>query len=217
MASWKPTKTKVLVAVLTGQERFYWINPGLAMWLIRMSHSANFDVEVTCINELRPVDHARNYAVVQARDKYHADWLLMVDADQDFTRDPLDALVTTGKQVIGLPSISFAPVEEQKNGKRLIPNVWGRLSVQGDFMEVARVGAGALFIHRSVWEQVPGPWFRTVLSDDEQTSLKAGEDIYFCDRVREHGIRVWIAGKHGVRHFHTCELSQLACEMEPGR
>ena len=61
-------RPKVVFCVLTGIERFHWINPGLAMRLLEVSRSPKFDVTVTCAMDRRPVDLARYYAVVRARD-----------------------------------------------------------------------------------------------------------------------------------------------------
>jgi len=204
-------KPKILIAVFTGPERCYWINPSLAMQLLQASHSFKFDVSVECVFGKRPVDFARNYAVAQARDKF-SDWLLMLDNDQSFTRDPLEILAAAGdKQIIGLPSIMISLSEKQ--GKPvLIPNMAGALGVDGRFLEVTHIGTGGLFVHRAIWETIPGPWFRTVPCDDELLTLKTSEDWFFCDRVREHGFKVWIHGDHGLLHYHTLELAALAVE-----
>src|SRR4051794_38053707 len=98
-------KPKVLVAVLCGVERGAWVNPFLTQNLIGMSHDPRFTVEVETVIDKQPVDYARNYCVVMARER-KADYLLMVDNDQCFEVSPLDALnAGLGKDVIGLPSM----------------------------------------------------------------------------------------------------------------
>jgi hypothetical protein len=211
------SKPKVLVAVLSGIERAKWLNPGLALRLPAMAHSLRFDVTVTAILDRYPVDCARNTCIVRARE-HKADVLLMVDNDQDFFRDPLE-LLDQGyrKDVIAFPSMQLGNEDDHARGDIFIMNCRGAVSEDGPFVEIERAGTGALAIHRRVWEQVPGPWFRTILGDDEATTLKTGEDFYFCDLVRQHGFQVWAHRGHGVRHFHNAEMASLSIAVNKAK
>lgn len=223
-------KTKVLVAVFTGHERHTWIYPGLAVHLIELARSQDYDVAVTCIHGRVPVCHARNHCVTVARDEFKADWLLMVDNDQDFRRNPLEVLaIAEDRRVIAFPT-AFNP-EVNLDGTqptglanpfRIVADFAANPESTHDFLEVRHAGSGAMFIHREVWETIPRPWFKRVLKDDELTdrephAIELGEDYYFCDRAREAGFKVWFARQHPLLHYKTNEqyglFSQFA-QME---
>ena len=81
-------KPRVLVCVLTSSEQ--WINPWLVANLLQMHQDERFAVEIQLVVDTRPVDHARNCAVITARE-HGADWLLMIDCDQSvWITSPLD-------------------------------------------------------------------------------------------------------------------------------
>lgn len=208
--------TKVLVCPLSGSERTHWINPYLVLNLLRMAGARDFEVDVSPMTDVWPVEYARNHAIALARDKHRADWLLLLDNDQFSKADPLNALRdphVSGKYVIGLPSFQMAPLEQQAKGVRFIPNARGSLAVDGPFAEVARVATGGMFIHRTIWESLKGPWFRYVLNDDEQGTVKTPEDYFFCDRVREHHFKVWIH-QQALGHLKTCDIVSLQRLMQ---
>lgn len=55
----------------------------------------------------------------------------------------------------------------------------------GSLIEADALGAGCLLIKREVLEKVPRPWFRN------HYGTAGGEDMYFCDRVKEAGFEIW--------------------------
>ena len=59
--------------------------------------------------------------------------------------------------------------------------------------EVDAVGFGALLMRRDVFDRVPEPWFTL--------DWHAGEDIAFCVRAKEHGVKVWLDGSYALGHI----------------
>lgn len=59
--------------------------------------------------------------------------------------------------------------------------------------EVDAVGFGALLMRRDVLDRVPEPWFTI--------DWQAGEDIAFCVKAKEHGIKIWCDGGYSVGHI----------------
>ena len=52
------------------------------------------------------------------------------------------------------------------------------------------VGAGTLLVHRSVFEELAWPWWAYEYDDGHYPT----EDIFFCNKCREHGIDIWVDG-----------------------
>lgn len=211
------SKPKVLVCVLTGVERHNWINPYLALNLLTLAQDTRFTVEIEPVIDKHPVDFARNSCVVMARER-KADWLFMVDNDQCFEVNPLDALSAgLGKDVIGLPTMQgFNPAELQAGREPIIPNfrTLEQPERDGEFFTVKQIGTGAMFINRRVWEKVRGPWFKTNQSEDEiRTPHAHGEDFYFCEWVQRHGLKVWAHGRV-IPHWKNSEVSKVGMRLE---
>ena len=137
-------KPKVLVGVLAYDSQ---INAWLVANLLQMHQDERFSVEVQLVIGTRPVDHARNCSVISARE-HGADWLLMVDCDQSFwVQSALDLLTRAGddKKIIAFPCAQHEPGTG---------SFWGPEEREPDseFFRVSHAGAGALFVHRTVWQ-----------------------------------------------------------------
>ena len=59
--------------------------------------------------------------------------------------------------------------------------------------EVDAVGFGALLMQRDVFLRVPEPWFTV--------DWRAGEDIAFCVKAKQHGVKVWLDGSYVLGHI----------------
>jgi len=208
------SKPKVLVCVLGSSERHGWINPHLVSNLLTISHDERYTVEIKPVIECSPVDFARNVCVTMARER-KADTLLMFDNDQSSEINPLDVLtIANGKDIIGIPTMQSS-TDSFHTAPMFIPNLRrDNLRSDGEFMQVHRIGTGAMFLSHRVWEQIAGPWFKTVQADDELRSpTPQTEDFYFCDLAREHGFEIWSHNRM-MFHFHTCEIAKLGMHMQ---
>ena len=180
-------KPHILVCVLTGFERHMWVNPRLCAALLSIAKDARFDITVSLVEDVRWVDRARNLCVVAARE-CSADWLVMFDNDIAPPPNVLDILAEanqSGKDVLGLGYAVFS----QSGRPELIPADRGLRD--GEFRKTGCCGAGVLMVRSKVWESIPGPWFRWVSNDDETSTLKIGEDYFFCELAQRHGFKVW--------------------------
>jgi hypothetical protein len=63
------------------------------------------------------------------------------------------------------------------------------------------VGAGALLVHRRVFERVPRPWFEWLLDRPEvPEGQKCSEDFAFCRKAKQHGFAVKVDVSVACRH-----------------
>lgn len=203
------SKEKILVTVLTGTERHFWVNPNLVVNLLRMASDQRFDVTVQMICDLRPFEHARNLALTRARDG-RFDWCFQIDNDIDFCENPL-RWIRPGKDVIAMPYYRYEGPEG------LQADVRGQVyetDAEG-FARVELIGTGAMMISKKVWQTIPrGPWFRHVMNEEsELQDYKVAESFYFCRFIAEHGLGVWGVPRL-VRHFHNADLAWMAQEID---
>lgn len=209
------SKPKILVSLLSSTERTGWINPELVSMLLRMSHDARFAVAVVNVKDARPFEVARNHTIKLARDN-KVDWLVSFDNDNFMpVGTPLDVIAAASPQqsVIGLTcGIPKRP------GYCLYPPREHVTTTEGAFQEVESVGGGVLMVNRKVWEKIPsGPWFRWQYGADvetlDQSSGGCGEDVYFCNLVRQSGMRVWTHRDFLAGHYRTTDLTGMVCTL----
>ncbi len=201
-------RPRILVAPLCGTERDGWVNPELSIKLIEMVKDPRFDVTVQPIVDIRPFEHARNLAVVRARDGGF-DWCFQIDNDISFQRNPLDWL-RSGKDVIAQAYFRY----EGSSGIQM--DIRGEIYAKDSegFAHVEAVGTGAMMISSKVWHVIPhGPWFRHLTNEEsELADYKLAESFYFCKFIAQHGLKVWCPPE-GALHFHTAELGWVGNEI----
>ena len=155
------------------------------------------------------MEHARNLAIVSARTR-GADACVQIDNDNvppaDFA-DILHDAISTGKAVVTLPYGIIPP-----EGPQMIPTDNGLQD--GRFRQTGHGGGGVLIIGAEVWRVIErGPWFRWLFSDDEVLSRKLGEDYYFCQSVRAHGLTVW-THQHVAGHLKTTDATHWILKLK---
>lgn len=202
-------KPRVSVFVLCSIERTGWVNPSLCLSLLHLQQDPRLDITVEMVMDKKPVEHARNLAVWKARES-GADVCVQIDNDMTLPRNLADIVHeahSTGKAVVSLPS-GILPAE----GPQMIPEDNG--PKDGHFRVTGCGGGGVLIISSEVWRVIPhGPWFRWLANDDEVLSRQLGEDYYFCELVRRHGLSVWthpnVAG-----HLKTADATRWILQLK---
>jgi len=71
-----------------------------------------------------------------------------------------------------------------------------------DLIEAVWAGMGFMLIKKGVFEKIEPPWFQTRTIDiDTKKDQFVTEDIYFCQRAREAGFKIWINPEVAVGHM----------------
>lgn len=200
---------KVCVYVLCSTERGGWVNPALCRALLSLQKDPRFALDVATVEDLRPVEYARNCCVASAREA-GADVCVQIDNDNfpppNFG-DILHDAIGTGKAVVSLPYAGLID-----NAPRMLPGDSGPRD--GQFRTTGCAGAGVLIISSEVWRVIPrGPWFRWLTEDDELLSRKLGEDYFFCGLVKRHGLTVW-THQRVAGHLKTVELTSWTLHVQ---
>ena len=199
-----PSRPKVMITILCGQERTNWINPNLMQTLYQMQRDQRFECSLFPVQDIQPYELARNVSVEAAR-KANAEWLVSFDNDNFMYgyNTPLDALaIAEDRRIISFPC-GFL-VEGQAH----------MLEHGNEFTEVPFIGTGIVAIHRMVWEKISAPWFKWVVPDfgtvSETGDLRPGrgESVFFQRLVQEHGFKLW-AAPFLCGHYKTVDLTQL--------
>jgi hypothetical protein len=177
-----------------------------------MCQSPALNVSVELLQDIRPVDRARNTAVMKAR-AANVDWLVQIDNDNGLPQGNglLDVIQQCGpaQDVVGL---SYGMKNEQ--GLQWCAHFLENTVTDKPFIEVDRIGAGVLLIRNTVWKRLPaGPWFVTHYKNDGELGprISAGEDVSFCKECRAAGLGVW-ASVYTSLHLHTTDLTAAVIE-----
>lgn len=141
--------------------------------------------------------------------------LLMLDSDhvhpaniiQSLSKWPL--LFDEVKVVCGMNFRRKPPYDPifgnlSASGGRPIVTEWG----QG-LLETEEIGAASLLVHRSVFEEIPYPWFQNIYDiDDLMNHRWPGEDIYFARKCWKHGIKVYVDTTTTSPHCTDAEINE---------
>ncbi len=170
-------------------------------------------MNIHMVNGTLIADQRQKLAMMALR--HNADYALFLDSDMRFPRDLAQRLMAHDKDVVAcnystrrLPAKTVA---------------WSDFSMQEfitshdrDGLEpVDAVGMGAMLVKTDVFRRLPQPWFQVVYAKSSQAFI--GEDIYFCQLAKAHGVKVHVdhdASKL-VRHIGSFEFSHdhvAACQ-----
>jgi hypothetical protein len=69
-------------------------------------------------------------------------------------------------------------------------NIDNRLSQSEGLHKAFAVGMGCMLVHKTVYENLPKPWFAHQWNEAEENF--SGEDIYFCNLANENNISVYV-------------------------
>ena len=143
--------------------------------------------------------HSSRIELVQQAIEHGADYVFFVDADVTFPPETLEHLLALDKDVVGaqynmrrLPATSTVKTMDEHG----TPTAMNRIPTE--LFKAYAVPTGCVLIKTSVFEKIPRPWF--FFKHKEDGSIEVGEDVWFCQRVREAGYDVWCDPTVPVQH-----------------
>lgn len=155
----------------------------------------------------------------QIASSFIGDWLLMIDPDALPMPDTGNRLLMAAKadpdnlkKIVCAPAVRtsyphLAAFGEVNETGFVIPWIYGNQITDEDIdteeirtREVGASGFHAVLIHRSVFEEVPWPWFPLNVLDPE-TGERYGHDYNFCRAAARCGIKVYLEFSCRVGHL----------------
>lgn len=128
------------------------------------------------------VDTSRNVLVKEAKTT-GADYILWVDSDMILPKDALERLIAHNVDVVS-GAYAFKDINSQDLIAFSIDNKRMPLTSIDGLTEVGGIGFGCCLTKTDVFDKIEFPYF--VFGEDY------GEDIYFCRKVREKGIKIYL-------------------------
>lgn len=69
--------------------------------------------------------------------------------------------------------------------------------------EVEAIGTGLILIDCLVFKRIPPPWFCDLYSSDVMDHLSMSQDVWFCNKAREYGFKIYCNWKAPAGHIKT--------------
>lgn len=204
--------TKIVFGVLSTYERNGWHHPSITQFFADLPFQTGYAFRMVPINNFQPAASGRNVFCRNFKDA-DADWVAMIDNDMSIPANLADA-VKDAPADAGIVVPTFYLWDQTKSKLVLcwgMDNEQQRSGTLGQFApgyhELSKCGTGVIFIRPSVLRKVPYPYFKYVYNDDQ--GMAGTEDIQFCFRARELGIKIYGNASVHVGHYHSVELSSL--------
>lgn len=160
----------------------------------------------------------RIYMAIQAQ-KNNSDYILMIDDDMTFSKEILEQLVATGKEIVGVNSYSrvlplsstVALMDDKGNYKDPSKHTTWDMRVPEELFECYAIGTGILLIKMEVFNKIEKPWFKFDMHEDGY--MIEGEDAWFCSQAKKNGYKIFCDPTIYVGHLGEMEFK--APEKEP--
>ena len=155
---------------------------------------------------------ARNSLVEQAL--YDgARHLLMLDTDQVYPADTLTKLISHNVGICGVRVhrrwMPFDPIFLRGDIGRYEPVTEDEM-YSGDLIEIDATGTGCLLFNMGIFDKLTPQWFEFGKATDGKP---VGEDINFCSKARNAGVRIFVDTSIEVGHLITMEINKSLHQM----
>lgn len=149
--------------------------------------------------------------------------ILFIDSDMRFPQDMISRLLKHDVDIVAtncarrrMPTGPTAQIYKENGDREL---VWTMPDSTG-LQEVGSVGMGVMLIKAGVFKALSEPWYETPWRSDKRGYI--GEDVFFCNKARDAGFRIWIdhdvskeighVGTFEYKHDHTWVIKDLEKE-----
>jgi len=212
---------KILIAVLSTFERSGWHHPSITEFMHSLRWEQNYATTFVPVHNFHPAASGRNTICKFFQTQTDADWICMIDNDMRVPSNLLDTLkdIPADAQLIAptfylwdesIPAVKMClGIEKgdldiiEKDGREYV-----NFKTIPAFVPIFKCGTGVIFIHRSVFDTVPYPWFKYVYNEDQ--GMIGTEDIWFCDQAKKLGIKMYGNTRITVGHYHNVNLEKVA-------
>lgn len=184
-----PLKNRKEVKVMIGvpsRNNSWWSDFGLSLAAMCMATAYEAPFISVILNNTVGTGLAMNRIKLcrQAIDR-GCDYILFLDDDMRIPMHTLMMFVMRDKDVIAANCArkELPPRSTAKGFDNMC--LWTTNQSTG-VEEVKSVGTAVMLVKLDTLKKLPAPWFC------EDPVLEIGEDVYFCNKMRDHGYKVWI-------------------------
>lgn len=162
-----------------------------------------------------PIYEMRNNIVKTALNA-GATHLLMCDVDQVYHKNTVTRLLSRNLPVVGaLVHRRYVPFDSL--AMRLV-DIGNGISVyesiddweDGALLEVDATGCGCIMYQMSVFEKLPGPWYKNRKNPD---GSPIGEDFGFCQDLKAAGYRIFVDTSVPAGHLTTMIVNTATSKL----
>lgn len=157
------------------------------------------------------LDMVRNNIVEQAlRDEMTH--LIFMDTDQVYPEDTIEKLLSHDLDIVGgVVHRRYPPFDAilYRGELHKYTHVPDEECYSGDLIEIEATGTGCMCIKTDVFKKVEPPWFKYGANEGR----KVGEDIYFCNKVRQAGLKIYADTSVQIDHMATVAVNRPLYEF----
>ena len=158
------------------------------------------------MNDMHGISRARNVLVGAALDR-QTDYVYFLDSDMPIRYPPSTEALRLLLEAIQRPEVDIiSGMYLERTSRRICARKWNeqdkhyeyykRSELEGKLTQVDAVGMGCCLIDTRIFNSLEFPWFRYGERMEEPP-----EDLYFCERARELGFKIWIHGDVVFDHW----------------
>ncbi len=154
------------------------------------------------------LDHMRNQ-LVDAAQRYNCSHLLFLDVDHRHNPDTIVKLlshnlpIVSGLSFMRNPPYSVCAFNGMINNYKEIENI-----PDNEIIEVDSVGGACLLVNMDVFKNIKKPYFKFMKNPDPNIDFDIGEDVYFCNLVKQAGYKIYIDTSCTNKHLGTIEVDR---------
>jgi len=203
---------KIIFGVLSTYERNGWHHPSITQFFADLPFQTGYAFRMVPVNNFQPAAAGRNVFCRNFKEA-DADWIALIDNDMHIPSNLIET-VKDAPADAGIVVPVFYLWDQTKNNLTLC---WGvekepeKLGKVGHFTpgfhELNKCGTGTIFIRPKVFREMAYPYFKYLYDADQ--GMAGTEDIQFCIKAREMGVKIYGNTRVKVGHYHSVELSSL--------
>ncbi len=189
-----------------------WISKHCVFSLLKLQQDKRY-LTTIILPTHSPIDNNRNLIIIDFL-KGGFDYLLIIDADNPPTKNPLDLIeydkdvmifptpqwhLTKGALARGQYPIYWNCMDKVKGG-------WREHNKKEGLQEIDAGGTGCILIARRVLTKIKKPFERVWTEDGV---VEKGSDFYFCEKAKEEGFKIFCHYDYPCMHFKEQELTEV--------
>lgn len=199
-------KIKVYLAILNEGT----IRVELAQLLMYWQAKSDYEIYLAFPNG-KPIESNRNQIVLDFM-KTDCEWLVQLDDDVVPPQNYLDLLIYNKDIISGVcyayRQEAIVPLILKKNKK---DGLWidKDCNPREGLIEVDSMGTGSIIVNRRVFEnkKMSKHPFQSVWNKDG--TRKKGQDLYFCEKAKKEGFKIWCHLGYKSSHIVTVDLMEV--------